>query len=72
MIGGVKEFTGEEFGVYVKRILPGGLASSDEYPPGRRLFNSEMTLRQKVRASEACGGRVLPSQELLSACEVKV
>ncbi|KAJ7989895.1 hypothetical protein DPEC_G00309230 [Dallia pectoralis] len=29
VIGGVKEFTGEEFGVYVKRILPGGLASSD-------------------------------------------
>ena len=29
MIGGVKELTGEEFGVYVKRILPGGLASSD-------------------------------------------
>lgn len=29
VIGGVKEQTGEEFGVYVKRILPGGLASSD-------------------------------------------
>ncbi|XP_053298651.1 syntaxin-binding protein 4 isoform X2 [Pleuronectes platessa] len=29
VIGGVKEGTGEEFGVYVKRILPGGLASSD-------------------------------------------
>ncbi|XP_029914722.1 syntaxin-binding protein 4 isoform X4 [Myripristis murdjan] len=29
VIGGVKEVTGEEFGVYVKRILPGGLASSD-------------------------------------------
>lgn len=29
VIGGVKEMTGEEFGVYVKRILPGGLASSD-------------------------------------------
>ncbi|XP_075888551.1 syntaxin-binding protein 4 isoform X2 [Nelusetta ayraudi] len=29
VIGGVKELTGEEFGVYVKRILPGGLASSD-------------------------------------------
>ncbi|XP_061837689.1 syntaxin-binding protein 4 isoform X2 [Nerophis lumbriciformis] len=29
VIGGVKEITGEEFGVYVKRILPGGLASSD-------------------------------------------
>lgn len=25
----MKELTGEEFGVYVKRILPGGLASSD-------------------------------------------
>lgn len=29
VIGGVKELTGEEYGVYVKRILPGGLASSD-------------------------------------------
>lgn len=29
VIGGVKEVTGEEFGVYVKRILPGGLASID-------------------------------------------
>lgn len=25
----MKELTGEEFGVYVKRILPGGLASTD-------------------------------------------
>ncbi|KAM9457418.1 syntaxin-binding protein 4 [Clarias gariepinus] len=29
VIGGVKEATGEEFGVYVKRILPGGLAATD-------------------------------------------
>ncbi|XP_035387724.1 syntaxin-binding protein 4 isoform X2 [Electrophorus electricus] len=29
VMGGVKELTGEEFGVYVKRILPGGLASID-------------------------------------------
>ncbi|KAK1877630.1 Neurabin-1, partial [Dissostichus eleginoides] len=29
VIGGVKEQTGEEFGVYVKRILPGGVASYD-------------------------------------------
>ncbi|XP_015824423.3 syntaxin-binding protein 4 isoform X2 [Nothobranchius furzeri] len=29
VIGGVKEQTGEEFGVYVKRILPGGLAAID-------------------------------------------
>ncbi|AWP18279.1 putative syntaxin-binding protein 4-like [Scophthalmus maximus] len=29
VIGGVKELTGEEYGVYVKRILPSGLASSD-------------------------------------------
>ncbi|KAJ0000667.1 hypothetical protein NQD34_005687 [Periophthalmus magnuspinnatus] len=29
VIGGVKEQTGEEFGVYVKRILPGGLAACD-------------------------------------------
>lgn len=29
VIGGVKEVTGEEFGVYVKRILPGGLASNN-------------------------------------------
>lgn len=29
VIGGVKELTGEEYGVYVKRILPGGIASND-------------------------------------------
>ncbi|KAK7938841.1 hypothetical protein WMY93_002167 [Mugilogobius chulae] len=29
VIGGVKEQTGEEFGVYVKRVLPGGLAACD-------------------------------------------
>ncbi|XP_076852237.1 syntaxin-binding protein 4 isoform X2 [Brachyhypopomus gauderio] len=29
VMGGVKELTGEEFGVYVKRILPGGLACVD-------------------------------------------
>ncbi|KAJ6659809.1 hypothetical protein lerEdw1_018525 [Lerista edwardsae] len=29
VIGGIKEFTGEEYGVYVKRILPGGVAYAD-------------------------------------------
>ncbi|XP_046722910.1 syntaxin-binding protein 4 isoform X2 [Silurus meridionalis] len=39
VIGGVKEATGEEFGVYVKRILPGGLASSDGHlQPGDQIL----------------------------------
>ncbi|XP_051905612.1 syntaxin-binding protein 4 isoform X1 [Hippocampus zosterae] len=39
VIGGVKELTGEEFGVYVKRILPGGLASSDgNLSPGDQIL----------------------------------
>ncbi|XP_035036870.1 syntaxin-binding protein 4 isoform X2 [Hippoglossus stenolepis] len=39
VIGGVKEVTGEEFGVYVKRILPGGLASSDgNLMPGDQIL----------------------------------
>ncbi|XP_037648193.1 syntaxin-binding protein 4 isoform X1 [Sebastes umbrosus] len=39
VIGGVKEQTGEEFGVYVKRILPGGLASSDgNLMPGDQIL----------------------------------
>ncbi|CAL8342831.1 unnamed protein product [Merluccius merluccius] len=39
VIGGVKEATGEEFGVYVKRILPGGLASSDgNLQPGDQIL----------------------------------
>ncbi|XP_072549845.1 syntaxin-binding protein 4 isoform X2 [Salminus brasiliensis] len=39
VIGGVKELTGEEFGVYVKRILPGGLASSDGHlQPGDQIL----------------------------------
>nr|XP_055048576.1 syntaxin-binding protein 4 isoform X2 [Misgurnus anguillicaudatus]XP_055048594.1 syntaxin-binding protein 4 isoform X2 [Misgurnus anguillicaudatus] len=39
VIGGVKELTGEEFGVYVKRILPGGLASNDgNLQPGDQIL----------------------------------
>ncbi|KAJ8386166.1 hypothetical protein AAFF_G00175900 [Aldrovandia affinis] len=39
VIGGVKELTGEEFGVYVKRILPGGLAASDGHlQPGDQIL----------------------------------
>ncbi|XP_066499054.1 syntaxin-binding protein 4 isoform X3 [Hoplias malabaricus] len=39
VIGGVKEGSGEEFGVYVKRILPGGLASSDGHlQPGDQIL----------------------------------
>ncbi|KPP72589.1 hypothetical protein Z043_108394, partial [Scleropages formosus] len=38
VIGGVKE-SGEEFGVYVKRILPGGLAASDGHlQPGDQIL----------------------------------
>lgn len=47
VIGGVKEQTGEEFGVYVKRILPGGLASSDggfTIPGGHFLVMAELVL----------------------------
>ncbi|XP_041086144.1 syntaxin-binding protein 4 isoform X1 [Polyodon spathula] len=39
VIGGVKELTGEEHGVFVKRILPGGLASSDGHlQPGDQIL----------------------------------
>uniref|UniRef100_M3ZYD6 Si:dkeyp-72e1.9 n=1 Tax=Xiphophorus maculatus TaxID=8083 RepID=M3ZYD6_XIPMA len=38
VIGGVKELTGEEFGVYVKRILPGGLAAADNLLPGDQIL----------------------------------
>ncbi|XP_058851669.1 syntaxin-binding protein 4 isoform X1 [Acipenser ruthenus] len=39
VIGGVKELTGEEYGVFVKRILPGGLASSDgRLQPGDQIL----------------------------------
>ncbi|KAG2455446.1 UBN1 protein, partial [Polypterus senegalus] len=39
VIGGVKELTGEEYGVYVKRILPGGLASVDGHlQPGDQIL----------------------------------
>lgn len=47
MIGGVKELTGEEYGVYVKRILPGGLASNDgKFSPktNNRIFCHISTL----------------------------
>ncbi|XP_060749082.1 syntaxin-binding protein 4 isoform X3 [Tachysurus vachellii] len=39
VIGGVKEVTGEEFGVYVKRILPGSLASAEGHlQPGDQML----------------------------------
>ncbi|XP_070811490.1 syntaxin-binding protein 4-like [Pituophis catenifer annectens] len=39
VIGGVKEFTGEEYGVYVKRILPGGVAYIDgRLQPGDQIL----------------------------------
>nr|XP_020463989.1 syntaxin-binding protein 4-like isoform X2 [Monopterus albus] len=39
VIGGVKEQTGGEFGVFVKRILPGGLASNDgNLMPGDQIL----------------------------------
>ncbi|XP_072335918.1 syntaxin-binding protein 4 [Scyliorhinus torazame] len=39
VIGGVRELSGEEYGVYVKRILPGGLASVDgRLQPGDQIL----------------------------------
>ncbi|XP_061568506.1 syntaxin-binding protein 4 isoform X2 [Cololabis saira] len=39
VFGGVKELTGDEFGVYVKRILPGGLAAADgNLMPGDQIL----------------------------------
>ncbi|XP_053132439.1 syntaxin-binding protein 4-like [Hemicordylus capensis] len=39
VIGGIKEFTGEEYGVYVKRILPGGVAYADgRLQPGDQIL----------------------------------
>ncbi|XP_048465630.1 syntaxin-binding protein 4 [Rhincodon typus] len=39
VIGGLRELTGEEYGVYVKRILPGGLASVDgQLQPGDQIL----------------------------------
>ncbi|XP_063171163.1 syntaxin-binding protein 4-like [Candoia aspera] len=39
VIGGIKEFTGEEYGVYVKRILPGGVAYIDgRLQPGDQIL----------------------------------
>ncbi|XP_035258696.1 syntaxin-binding protein 4 isoform X2 [Anguilla anguilla] len=39
VIGGIKELTGEEFGVYVKRILPGGLAANNgRLQPGDQIL----------------------------------
>ncbi|XP_069502146.1 syntaxin-binding protein 4-like isoform X2 [Ambystoma mexicanum] len=39
VIGGIREFLGEEYGVYVKRILPGGIAYSDgRLQPGDQIL----------------------------------
>ncbi|XP_021267104.1 neurabin-2-like isoform X2 [Numida meleagris] len=39
VIGGIKEITGEEYGVYVKRILPGGVAYADgRLQPGDQIL----------------------------------
>lgn len=42
VIGGIKELTGEEYGVYVKRILPGGVAYAD----------GELNMVQSTKKSE--------------------
>lgn len=34
IIGGYRELTGEEFGIYIKRVIAGGLAAMD----GRSIF----------------------------------
>lgn len=42
VIGGIKELTGEEYGVYVKRILPGGVAYADgEWNTGQSAMRCE-------------------------------
>ncbi|XP_068003386.1 syntaxin-binding protein 4-like isoform X2 [Melanerpes formicivorus] len=39
VIGGIKELTGEEYGVYVKRIIPGGVAYADgRLQPGDQIL----------------------------------
>ncbi|XP_077172116.1 syntaxin-binding protein 4-like isoform X2 [Paroedura picta] len=39
VIGGIREFTGEEYGVYVKRILSGGIAYADgRLQPGDQIL----------------------------------
>ncbi|CAI9624121.1 unnamed protein product, partial [Staurois parvus] len=39
VIGGLREFSREEYGVYVKRILPGGMAYSDgRLQPGDQIL----------------------------------
>ncbi|XP_043945001.1 syntaxin-binding protein 4-like [Protopterus annectens] len=39
VIGGVKEATGEEYGIYVKRIVPGGVAAIDgRLQPGDQIL----------------------------------
>ncbi|XP_044301507.1 syntaxin-binding protein 4-like [Varanus komodoensis] len=39
VIGGIKEVNGEEYGVYVKRILPGGIAYADgRLQPGDQIL----------------------------------
>ncbi|XP_075035256.1 syntaxin-binding protein 4-like isoform X2 [Mixophyes fleayi] len=48
VIGGLREFCREEYGVYVKRILPGGVAYSDgRLQPGDQILevNGESLLR---------------------------
>ncbi|CAM9520159.1 unnamed protein product [Bubo scandiacus] len=41
VIGGIKELTGEEYGVYVKRILPGGVAYVDgRLQPGDQILEA--------------------------------
>ncbi|KAM4635732.1 syntaxin-binding protein 4 isoform 2-T2 [Polymixia lowei] len=54
VIGGVKELTGEEFGVYVKRILAGGLASSDgNLQPGDQILEVNGDSLQGVTSDRA-------------------
>lgn len=43
IIGGYRELSGEEFGIFIKRVLPGGIAAQD----GMSDFNTHSILERK-------------------------
>ncbi|XP_041434706.1 syntaxin-binding protein 4 isoform X2 [Xenopus laevis] len=54
VIGGVREHSGEEYGVYVKRILPGGIAYSDgRLQPGDQILDVNEDSLQGVSSERA-------------------
>lgn len=55
IIGGYRELSGEEFGIFIKRVLPGGLAAQD----GMLDFNTHRISMIELTFIQIINSRIL-------------